>query len=262
MTGIVSKSKNFKLPGVKLNFASLPGSEIVIEALACQGHPHDSKLLKPLLEKLVQDYPDLRDRVKKLLADGAYDGKPSHEVSQEIVQAELVTAINPARREPIYQPALGIEQITPYGVPICNAGHEMNLACRDHQRDQYIWVCPVFNPQSGNSNLHCSNACKDTCCPNANNGRVFRVNRKLTPQVNWNNPQHLASVEKIYDNRTSVERTISRFKRIVKFERFYNRGRKPLQAHGDRFVIAVQLIAFVAHKLGRPEATRRYRLTG
>lgn len=262
MTGIVSKSKNFKLPGVKLTFACLPGSEIVIEALACRGQVHDSKLLKPILEKLSQDYPELRERVKKVLADGAYDGRPSRETTQEVVQAELVTPVNPGNRKPILNPADAIAEITPYGVPVCDAGHEMILAGRDHQREQFIWVCPVFNEQHGDPGLHCSDACKHKCCPDANNGRVFRVARELTAQVNWDNPQYLASVKKVYNHRTSVERSISRFKRIMKFDRFYNRGPKPLQAHGDRYVIDVQLIAFIAHKLGRAKATRRCRLTG
>ena len=47
MTGIVSKSKNLKLPGVKLNLACLPGSEIVIAALAGPGQRHDSQIFQP-----------------------------------------------------------------------------------------------------------------------------------------------------------------------------------------------------------------------
>ena len=46
------------------------------------------------------------------------------------------------------------------------------------------------------------------------------------------------------------------------FEKFYNRNRKPLQAHADRYVIDIQLVAYTAHELHRPGATLRYRLSG
>lgn len=261
MTGIVSKSKNFRLPGVKLNFALLPGTEIVVAAIACRGQVHDSQLLKPLLEKLAQDYPELQERVKKILADAAYDDEDCHEQAQQIAHAQLETSINPRARKPIPSPARGIAEISPYGVPICDAGHEMELSGRDIKREQFIWVCPVFHPQHGDENLSCSEACHQRCSPDSINGRVLRVSRNLTPQINWENPQQMASVSKRYCKRTSVERAISRFKRILKFERFFNRGTKALQAHGDRYVVAILLVAFVAHLLGRPELTRKYRLT-
>ncbi len=262
LTGIVSKSDNYKLPGVKLNFALLPECQIAIEAIACRGQAHDSKLLNPVLVKLATDYPDLKDRVKKVLADGAYDFDFCHQVTRETMQAELITPINPGNRKPIENPARGIMQITPYGVPVCIAGHEMILTGRDCQKEQFIWVCPVFNEQRGDLNLPCSDACKRRCCPDAGQGRAYRVDRDFTPGINWDNPQHLASTIRLYNLRTSVERAISGAKRILKFDRFYNRGRMALQAHGDRYVIAVQLVAHVAGKLHRPEAARRYRLTG
>jgi hypothetical protein len=261
MTGIVSKSKNFKLPGVKLNLALLPDSEITIAALACRGQVHDSQLLKPLLLDLAQDYPTLKNRVKKILADAAFDDPDCHERTEQILEAQLETAINPRARKPISHPAQGIQKIAPDGVPICEAGHAMVLAGRDLQHEQFIWVCPVFNPQHGDSNLPCSSACHRRCAPEAEHGRVFRVHKDVTPQVNWENPQHLASVAKRYNKRTTVERAISRLKRILKFERFFNRGPKALQAHGDRYVITVLLVAFVAFLLDRPEVTRMYRLT-
>jgi hypothetical protein len=261
MTGIVSKSKNLKLPGVKLNLALLPDSEITIAALACRGQVHDSQLLGPLLLDLAQDYPALKERVQKVLADAAYDDVDCHKATEQVLEAELETSINPRARKPIQHPAQGIQEVAPNGVPICEAGHPMVLAGRDIQREQFIWVCPVFHPQHGDSNLHCSSACHRRCAPEAEQGRVFRVHKNVTPQINWKNPQHLASVGKRYSKRTTVERAISRLKRILNFERFFNRGPKPLQAHGDRYVIIVLLVALVAHLLGRPEVTRKYRLT-
>lgn len=262
MTGIVSKSENLKLPGVKLNFALLPSSEITITSIPCRGQAHDKKLFRPLLLKLAQDYPSLRDRVGKILADGAHDDADCHENTEQIIGAQLETSINPRARKPIQNPARGIQKIDPDGVPICEASHAMILSGRDIKREQFIWVCPVFHPQYGDSNLHCSPSCHRHCAPNAEHGRVFRVHKDITPEVDWENPQHLTSVSKRYNKRTTVERAISRCKRILKFERFFNRGRKTLQAHGARYVISVLLVALVAYLLDRPAATRKYRLTG
>lgn len=261
VTGIVSKSKNFKLPGVKLNLAVLPKSELAITTIACRGQAGDKKLLRPLLLKIAEDFPMLRERVEKILADGAYDDPDCHQDASQIMAAQLVTPINPRARKARPSTARGIQRIDPDGVPICQAGHEMVLAARDLQRQQFVWVCPVFHAQYGNANLRCSPACRQRCAPDAEFGRVWRVAREVTPQINWDNPQHSPRVARRYCKRTGVERTISRCKRILKFERFFNRGRAPLQAHGDRYVIAVQLVALTAHLLNQPEATRRYRLT-
>ena len=261
VTGIVSKSKNFKLPGVKVNLAVLPKSELAISAIACRGQAGDKKLLRPLLLKVAEDFPTLRERVEKILADGIYDDPDCHKDASQIMEAQLETPINPRARKAKPSTARGIRKIAPDGVPICAAGHEMALSGRDLQRQQFIWVCPVFSAQHGNANLHCSQTCRKHCAPDAEFGRVLRVSRQLTPQINWDNPQHASRVARRYCKRTCVERAISRCKRILKFERFFNRGRRSLQAHGDRYVIAVQLVALVAHLLNRPEATRCYRLT-
>lgn len=37
---------------------------------------------------------------------------------------------------------------------------EMALAEQDRQRQQFIWVCSVFNERHGNPGLPCSDACK------------------------------------------------------------------------------------------------------
>jgi len=262
MTGIVSKSENLKVPGVKLNFACLPDSEIVIMTIPCQGQKHDSKLFEPLLTKLAEDYPALQQRIAKILGDTAHDNPTCRKTAKDIFQAQLLSPINPRNRKAIEQPARGIDYIDPSGVPVCIAGHSMIMAGRDHIRGQYIWVCPVFNSQHGDPTLNCPKSCKNQCAPSAKQGRIYRVNKEMTPQIDWGYPQHLISFDKIYDQRTCVERAISRCKRILNFERFFNRGRKPLQAHGDRYVIAIQLVALAAHKLHRPQATRRYRLSG
>ena len=70
--------------------------------------------------------------------------------------------------------------------------------------------------------------------------------RGRVPQVHWELPQHSRTHKKLYAMRTQVERIISRVKRVLSFERFYNRGKKVLQGFIDRYVTVFNIIAFAA----------------
>lgn len=260
MTGIVSKSNNYKLPGVKGTMVGLPESEILLDGIAGEGNRHDCSLLDDALMRLVGRYPFLKDRVERVLADRAYDSKASREQTREHLGANLVTPINERNRKEIQLADRGVEKIDKQGRPRCIAGHIMALAGRDRTREQYIWRCPVHAERYAREGLECSPECKSACAPTATEGRTFRVDRSLTPQISWEVPQHLASVEKEYDLRTSVERIIGRGKRGFQFERFFGRGRLALQGHLDRWVIAVNLLALVAWQIGNERLERSYRL--
>lgn len=260
VTGIVSKSNNFKLPGVKGTMIGLPDSEILIDAIAGEGNAHDSRLLDDSLRKLARNYPLLKDRVDKILADRAYDCQRNREEAREHLDADLVTPINERNRKDLAVDVQGIKKIDKQGRPHCIAGHIMALAGRDTTREQYIWRCPVFAERYAREGLSCPPECKALCAPEAREGRVYRVPRSLTPQINWDVPQHLASTELVYDMRTSIERVIGRGKRGFNFERFFGRGERALQGHMDRWVIAVNLLAFVAWTIGKEKLTRAYRL--
>ena len=182
-----------KLPGVKLNLACLPDSEIVIAAIACQGQRHDSKLFRPLLAQLSENYPQLCEQVTHILADAAHDDPACRQATSETLDAQLLTPINPRGRKPKEHSARGIDHIDPYGVPVCIAGHPMVMAGRDQRREQYLWVCPVFHAQHGDPNLSCSQTCKQSCSPASQYGRTLQVDRLDTPQIDWEFPQHLAS---------------------------------------------------------------------
>ena len=59
VTDIVTKSRNFKLPGAKSVLVSLAGAEIPIAGLAMNARVHDARSLSPALELVARNYPAL-----------------------------------------------------------------------------------------------------------------------------------------------------------------------------------------------------------
>jgi len=242
VTDIVAKSRNYRLPGVKSVVVSLAGSEIPIAGIAMNARVHDSQSLSGALELVGRDYPDLE--IETVIADGAYDSEANRKACRHVLDADLATPVCPRRNRKKKVDARGIDHVDAYGRPVCIAGHHMELLGRDTEREQYIWACPAFHPLRSDETVSCE--VWETCCPGAANGRVYRTNAPEFPQVHWELPQHSRTHKKLYAMRTQVERIISRVKRVLSFERFYNRGTKALQGFADRYVTVFNIIAFAA----------------
>lgn len=257
MTEIVSKSKNYKLPGVKGILVTDPISELPISGMPFNARTYDGntqEVLLPLLKQLRDEYPLLKERIDRILGDAAFDNKENRDVSKQILEASLLTPINPRNHKQSLVEDKGIAKIDKYGIPHCICGHKLCLLTRDRKREQYIWGCPVFNPDCRIEGLSCH--MKNKCSPNSQYGRVYRTNRCDSPQINWETPQHLKSNKKEYRLRSSIERTISRVKRCLPFERFWNRGKKALQSHIDRLILSLNMFAYAAIKLGKKHLMR------
>lgn len=242
VTDIVAKSRNYRLPGVKSVVVSLAGSEIPIAGIAMNARIHDSKSLAGALDLVKHDYPEMD--IDAVIADGAYDSEANRTACRDVLDADLVVPVCPRRRGKKKVDARGIDHVDAYGRPVCMAGHHMELLGRDTEREQYIWACPAFHPLRSDESVTCE--VWETCCPRAANGRVYRTNAVEFPQVHWELPQHSRTHKKLYAMRTQVERIISRVKRVLSFERFYNRGKKVLQGFIDRYVTVFNIIAFAA----------------
>lgn len=148
MTDIVSKSKNYKLPGVKAALITEPGSELPISGMPSGARIFDGNaedVLIPLLKQLRDEYPQVKERIDKVLADAAFDNKDNRDASEEILQACLLAPINPRNHKESLVKDRGITKIDKYGLPHCICGHELCLLTRDTKREQYIWGCPVFH---------------------------------------------------------------------------------------------------------------------
>jgi hypothetical protein len=252
---VVAKSACNRRPGVKSGFISLPGSELPIIGVAFAGNEPDNHTLSPILERFRDEHPRLAGSVRGVLADGIYNNAENHRQTAEVLPgASLFTPIHPGARKDRFLPERGMAFMSKYGAPHCIMGHRMELAGRDLQKKEFIWVCPVFNPQCGVEGLTCDK--KDRCCPRARNGRVYRVPAETTPQIDWEHPQFAKRTKKKYDLRTSIERVFGRGKRVLPFERLYNRGKAAFQGFLDRMVIAFHLFARAACRLGRRDLMR------
>lgn len=242
VTDIVAKSKNYKLPGVKSVVMSLTGSEIPIAGMALNARVFDGKSLEDSLSFVKERYPDLK--IDTVIADGAYDSADNRKIAKKEMKAGLVTPVCPRRSRKKKVSARGVDHVDTYGVPVCMAGHRMELLGRDEVRGQYIWACPVHHPSRTDEMLTCSRKCE--CSPRSEYGRVYRTNACEFPQINWDLPQHSRRHKRLYAMRTQIERIISRVKRMLSFERFYGRGKKALQGFADRYVTVFNLIAYAA----------------
>ena len=53
---------------------------------------------------------------------------------------------------------------------------------------------------------------QEKCCPNAQQGRIYRVPREMLSQIDWDNPQFSYRFKLEYAVRTKIERLIGRMK--------------------------------------------------
>jgi len=261
LTGIVAKSNSDKRPGLKVVAFVTPHSELPLDARVLLGSLHESQTLKPMLDPFVENFPGLAAETRRVIADAVIANAPNRAYLAEVLPgADLVGQVNPRSRKPIPKPARGIEAIDPYGVPHCIAGHKLFLLGRDGRREQYIWACPVYHPESPETELVCPSKSQ---CSKSRMGRIFRVDRGKTPQVRWEAPEHSKRHKALYALRTAIERYGSRHKITLLFGRAWARGSLALQAHADRMVITAQFFARAAWEAGKALLARSYTaLTG
>jgi len=257
LVGIVAKSNTNRRPGLKAGALVLPGSELPLDAAMLPGATHESQTLKPTLDPFIENFPDLTAQTHRVVVDRIIANGPNRRyLAEAIPGARLIGEVNPRNARAVDTPACGIEKIDKYGVPRCIAGHKLFLLGRDRTRQQYIWACPVYHPESPETTLSCP--CKARCSPSSSIGRIFRVDRDKTRQVLWDAPEHSKRNKKYYALRTAIERFWSRIKVCVPFGRVWARGRLALQAHADRMVIAAQFFARAAWEAGKALLMRSY----
>lgn len=255
VTDVVAKSKGNRRPGVKSVLLGLPGCELPIVGLALPGNEPDAHTLEPVLQAFKDEHPDLAQGVQGVLADGIYNTAENQKVVPTVLPgAHLYTPIHPGRRKDRFVPDRGIGFLNKYGRPHCIMGHPMELLGRDEKKREFIWACPVYNPNCQVEGLTCDK--KECCCPRATQGRAYRVPAHRTPQIDWDHPQFSHRFQKTYNLRTSIERIYGRGKRVLPYERLYNRGRKAFQGFVDRMIISLHLFARAACRLGHPELMR------
>lgn len=224
----------------KASVAAFGNSEIPLDArVLLYAAEHDGKTLVPHLALLQRDFPEVIERLRHVLADDAYQG--IHEAVAFFGQkARLHVPVHPNGKSKAAVAGLfeGIDRFTPIGVPVCEAGHRFEMRGRDIIQERYIWVAP--NDDSGQS--VCAGCPFSQGCLNKGTRRHIRVDRKDFPQIDWDNPEHMARNRARYQARTGVERAIKRLKVDLGGEHLTHRDAHRVQAHLDRKLLTLHLL--------------------
>jgi hypothetical protein len=218
-------------------------SEIPIDARVLQyAAQADGKTLLPHLKLLEQDFCDVVDIIRYVLADDAYRD------NQEAVrrfgqQARLLVPVHGRKARAALADAFeGINRFTPSGVPVCEGGHRFELRGRDMSNERYLWVAA----DDAEGEPVCASCPFAESCLEKGERRHIRVERKDQPQIHWEHPQHFARDRTRYGKRTGVERAIKRLKVDLHGEYLTHRDAHRVQAHLDRKLLVLHLLLAAA----------------
>lgn len=239
--GTIVKSNRKMYWGHKASIIGLPRQGIPLDAVAiADAATFDGETFYPHIEKVFETYPEIAPWIDVVLYDSACDNKELKEKLWEDFGIELKASLNPRRKKAItnHLPR-GIKLITPYGVPICNAGHEMDYKGMRYENEKYIYQAPL----SENGITVCLNCKhKEDCCPHSNSGRIINVSFDLMPHIDFNDPPMAKRFKAIMKRRPSVERMIKRLKCDLSDDRLSKRGNASFQAYLDKTMIAFHIL--------------------
>ncbi|MCF8568330.1 transposase [Alicyclobacillus tolerans] len=245
--GIVRKSNTVSYVGHKVSLLSGAKGQLPLTHQVFQGGEYDAFTLQPTLERFKSEFEDLAKFVEYVLADGIYQTTGNQKATKEVLGAKLLAPINPRGRKDKPSDVRGIDKIDRYGIPHCIAGYKMELKGCNLKKEQYIFTCPVRNPQTKQEGLVCPHHKHIECCSGATQGCVLRVDFSTTPQVDSEFPQHSRTFDILYDARTGIERIIGMLKDGYSLRRVHKRGRKAVEAHVDQCMVCMHVMAHCAH---------------
>jgi hypothetical protein len=222
----------------KASVASFGDSEIPIDVRVLNYAAHsDSKTLLPHLTLLNSDMPDVVERLRVVLADSAYSCN-ANELAQRYPNIRLSAPIIQRKCAGTENLFAGIDHFTATGVPVCQAGHRFELRGRDLADQRFIWVAPDDEHELP----VCSSCPMKQGCLTKGSRRNIRVERQLTPQIDWDHPQHFRTEKAIYGRRTGVERAIKRIKVDLDAQCLPYRDAYRVQAFLDRKLLTLHLL--------------------
>ena len=226
----------------KASVIGLPKQGIAIDAVAItDAATHDGQTFLPHVQDVYERYPQLTDSVERVLYDSACDDADLRARFKNDLGVELKASFNPRRSKPITENLpRGIEKITPYGVPICIAGYELDYQGIRYDSEKFIYEAP----QQDHGISVCAGCPKRAECCNrtTQSGRTITVSFDTLPQINPNDPPMAKRFKAIMRRRPSVERMIKRLKCDLGDDRLSKRGNESFQAYLDKTMIAYHLL--------------------
>ena len=239
--GTITKSSNRIYWGHKASIIGYPKQGIPLDMAALtDGASHDGESLYPHIEKLFNEIPEVKPKVVRVLYDSACDDQVLRDKFCDDFEIKLKTSLNPRRKKEIVDNLpRGISRITPYGIPICIGGHEMEYKGMRIGEEKFIYQSPV-DSQGAAVCFSCPH--QEKCCPNSVSGRMINIPFDLLPHINHEDPPMAKRFKAIMSRRTSVERMIKRIKCDMSDERLSKRGNDSFQAYLDKTMIAFHIL--------------------
>jgi hypothetical protein len=226
----------------KASVIGLPKQGVAIDAVAVtDAATHDGQTFLPHVKDVFERYPELTASVKRVLYDSACDDAELRVRFIDDLGVELKASFNPRRSKPIMKNLpRGIEKITPYGVPICIAGYELDYKGIRYDSEKFIYEAP----EQDDGISVCASCTKraDCCNRTTESGRTITVSFDTLPQINSNDPPMAKRFKAIMRRRPSVERMIKRLKCDLGDDRLSKRGNESFQAYLDKTMIAYHLL--------------------
>ena len=176
-----------------------------------------------------------------MLYDSACDDGPLKQRFQDELGIELKASFNPRRSKAITRELpRGMEKITPYGVPICLAGYEMDYQGIRYASEKFIYRAP--QQEDGISVcIECPE--KLQCCNRStSSGRTITVSFDTLKHIDPSDPPMAKRFKAIMTRRPSVERMIKRLKCDLGDDRLSKRGNDSFQAYLDKTMISYHLL--------------------
>jgi hypothetical protein len=240
--GTVVKSKTKMYWAHKASVIGLPKQGVAIDAVAISdAATHDGQTFLPHAKDVFERYPELTASIERVLYDSACDDAELRAQFKVELGVELKASFNPRRSKPITKNLpRGIEKITPYGVPICLAGYELDYKGIRYDSEKFIYEAP----RQDDGLSVCAGCTKRVECCNrtTQSGRTITVSFDTLPQINPNDPPMAKRFKAIMRRRPSVERMIKRLKCDLGDDRLSKRGNESFQAYLDKTMIAYHLL--------------------
>ena len=239
--GTIVKSNKKMYWGHKAGVIGYPRQGIPLDASAVSdAATFDGKTLYPHVEKLFAALPEIQPTVKRILYDSACDDQSLKEKLGTELGIELKTSFNPRRNGSVTKDLpRGITKITPYGNPVCLAGHDMEYQGIRYGKEQFIYAAPKDDYRVP---LCSSCAHKPDCCPTALNGRTIVIGFDILPHIDPSDPPMAKRFKAIMSRRPSVERMIKQLKCDRSDDRLTKRGNDSFQAYLDKTMIAFHIL--------------------
>jgi hypothetical protein len=245
--GTIVKSGTKRYWGHKASIVGLPRQGIALDAVAVMdAATHDGQTFFPHVEKVFAQYPEITGSIKRVLYDSACDDDLLKKRFKDKSGVDLKASFNPRRAKAVTEDLpRGMEKITPYGVPVCLAGHEMDYRGIRYDSEKFIFQAP--RREDGTSvcidcgdRLYCCN--RSTRSRSSQSGRTITVSFDTLPQIDANDPPMAKRFKAIMTRRPSVERMIKRLKCDLGDDRLGKRGNESFQAYLDKTMIGYHLL--------------------